>query len=251
MLVLSHVSTGYDKKKIVKEISLTAKKGQVVGIIGPNGCGKTTLLRAISGILPYEGSIQMDGEEISSFKRKTLARKVALLTQVSEIYFPYTVYETVALGRYAHQSSLALTLSDKDKAIIEESIAKVGLMSEKDRMINELSGGQLQRVFLARTLTQCPDIILLDEPTNHLDLKHQIDLLTHLKEWVKGDNRQVIAVLHDLNLVQQFTDEVVLMRDGKLLRRGSTAEILGSEDLKTAYEMDVKQFMLDTLSKWQ
>ena len=251
MLVLSHVSTGYDKKKIVKEISLTAKKGQVVGIIGPNGCGKTTLLRAISGILPYEGSIQIDGKEVSHFKRKTLARKVALLTQVSEVYFPYTVYETVALGRYAHQSSLALTLSDEDKKIIEESIEKVGLMGEKDRMINELSGGQLQRVFLARTLTQCPDIILLDEPTNHLDLKHQIELLTYLKEWVKGENRQVIAVLHDLNLVQQFADEVVLMRDGRLLRNGSTAEILGSEDLKTAYEMDVKQFMLDTLSKWQ
>lgn len=147
MLVLSHVSTGYDKEKIVKEISLTAKSGQVVGIIGPNGCGKTTLLRAISGILPYEGSIQIDGKEVKQFKRKTLATKVALLTQVSEIYFPYTVYETVALGRYAHQSSLALALSAEDKAIIEESIAKVGLMGEKNHMINELSGGQLQRVF--------------------------------------------------------------------------------------------------------
>lgn len=251
MLVLSNVSTGYDQKKIVKEISLTAKSGQVVGIIGPNGCGKTTLLRAISGILPYEGSIQMNGEEVSRFKRKRLSTKVALLTQVSEVYFPYTVYETVALGRYAHQSSLALGLSKKDKTIIEESIAKVGLMDEKDRMINELSGGQLQRVFLARTLTQCPEIILLDEPTNHLDLKHQIELLTYLKEWVKEGHRQVIAVLHDLNLVQQFTDEVVLIKEGRLLVKGSTAEILSSEDLKAAYEMDVKQFMLDTLSKWQ
>ena len=251
MLVLSHVSTGYDKEKIVKEISLTAKSGQVVGIIGPNGCGKTTLLRAISGILSYEGSIQIDGEEVKRFKRKTLATKVALLTQVSEIYFPYTVYETVALGRYAHQSSLALALSAEDKVIIEESIAKVGLMGEKNHMINELSGGQLQRVFLARTLAQCPDIILLDEPTNHLDLKHQIELLTYLKEWVKEEHRQVIAVLHDLNLVQQFADEVVLMQQGKLLRHGRTKEILHSEELKTAYEMDVKQFMLDTLSRWQ
>ena len=251
MLVLNNVSTGYDQKKIVKEISLTANSGQILGIIGPNGCGKTTLLRAISGILPYEGSIELSGEEIRHFKRKKLAKKVALLTQVSEVYFPYTVYETVALGRYAHQSSFALGLSEKDKAIIEESLIKVGLINEKDRMINELSGGQLQRVFLARTLTQCPEIILLDEPTNHLDLRHQIELLTYLKEWVKEGHRQVIAVLHDLNLVQQFADEVILISQGRMLRKGSTSEVLGSEELQAAYEMDVKQFMLDTLSRWQ
>ena len=251
MLEVKELYCGYDDIDIIKNVSFKVKNGENLCIVGPNGCGKSTLLKSIANIIDYKGSIKIDDKEINTLSRKKLATKVALMSQISQVYFSYTVYEAVSIGRYAHSNSIFNTLTKKDKDIILDSIKKVGLLDIKDKSINELSGGQLQRVFLARTFAQDPDIILLDEPTNHLDLKYQIELLKYLSTWTKENNKIVIAVLHDLNLVHYFSDNVCLVDKGQIVDYGKSVDVFNSDNLKNVYKIDVSKFMLEVFEKWK
>ncbi len=251
MLEINEVRCGYDNKEIVKGVSFNVKRGNSLCIVGPNGCGKSTLLKSIANLLDYKGNIKIDSKEVNKLNRKDLAKNVALMSQASNIYFPYTVYETVALGRYAHLKGVFSKINKKDNEIIIKSIASVGLSDIKDKLISELSGGQLQRVYLARAFAQDPDVILLDEPTNHLDLKCQIEILDYLNKWTKENNKIVVAVLHDLNLVQTFGEKVVMMNEGKVIISGTPKEVLNGEKLKEVYGVDVKEFMVEALKKWK
>ena len=244
MIEVKNIYCGYDNKKIIKDLSFNVNNGENLCIVGPNGCGKSTLLKSIANIIEYEGSVKIDNKEVSSFSRIDLAKKVALMSQTSQIYFPYTVYDTVSLGRYAYSKGAFSKLSLTDKRIIVDSMKKVGIYELKDKLITELSGGQLQRVFLAKIFAQDPDIILLDEPTNHLDFKNQIDLLENLNEWVKTNNKIVIGVLHDLNLVQYFADKVLMIQSGKVVSYGRPNEVLKGKLLNDTYGMDIKDFIL-------
>lgn len=251
MLEVKNVCCGYNGINIVKQVSFNINRGENLCIVGPNGCGKSTLLKAISNLISFNGEIKLDGKNINALKRKELATKIALMTQSSNIQFPYTIFETVALGRYAHLNSIFSRLSKKDEEVINESLKMVGLLDIKDKLISELSGGQLQRVFLARAFVQDPEVILLDEPTNHLDLRCQIEILDYLKSWAKEKNKIVIAVLHDLNLVQNYGDRVLMLNDGVIKRNGNTKEVLNSDDLEEVYGIDIKTFMVRTLEKWK
>lgn len=250
MIEINNLYSGYENIDIIKNISININKGENLCIIGPNGCGKSTLLKTIANIIDYRGHIKIDNLEVSSLNRKNLAKKIGLMSQISQIYFPYSVYDAVSIGRYAYNNNL-FGLSKKDKEIILECIDKVGLIDYKDKMINELSGGQLQRVFLAKVFAQDPDIILLDEPTNHLDLKHQIELLENLNKWTKENNKIVIAVLHDLNLVQYIADNVLLLNDGVMIKYGKVNEVLKDDVLKRVYGLDIREFMVNILKKWE
>lgn len=251
MLEVKNVCCGYNGINIVKQVSFNINRGENLCIVGPNGCGKSTLLKAISNLISFNGEIKLDGKNINALKRKELATKIALMTQSSNIQFPYTIFETVALGRYAHLNSIFSRLSKKDEEVINESLKMVGLLDIKDKLISELSGGQLQRVFLSRAFAQDPEVILLDEPTNHLDLRCQIEILDYLKSWAKEKNKIVIAVLHDLNLVQNYGDRVLMLNDGVIKRNGNTKEVLNSDDLEEVYGIDIKTFMVRTLEKWK
>ncbi|MDI9218647.1 MULTISPECIES: ABC transporter ATP-binding protein [Clostridium] len=251
MLEVKNVYCGYNGIDIVKQVSFNINRGENLCIVGPNGCGKSTLLKAISNLISFNGEIKLDGKNINTLKRKELATKIALMTQSSNIQFPYTIYETVALGRYAHLNSIFSRLTKKDEVIINESLKMVGILDIKDKLISELSGGQLQRVFLARAFAQDPEVILLDEPTNHLDLRYQIEILDYLKNWAKEKNKIVIAVLHDLNLVQNYGDRVLMLNDGVIKGNGNTKEVLNSNDLEEVYGIDIKTFMVRTLEKWK
>lgn len=251
MLKIKNLYCGYDGKDIIKDINIEIKRGQNISIVGPNGCGKSTLLKAISNLIDYKGNIVLEGKEVKRIKRKELAKKVALMSQSAEIYFPYTVYETVALGRYAHIDGIFGRLSQKDDEIILNCLKNVGILDLKDRLINELSGGQLQRVYLARVFAQEPDIILLDEPTNHLDLKCQIDILEHVNRWTKENNKTVIGVLHDLNLVQMFSDDVIMISEGQIVSKGKTKDVLDEDKLNEVYGVNIKKFMISALEKWR
>lgn len=250
MLEVKNLYTGYDKKEIVKNINFNIKRGENLCIVGPNGCGKSTLLKSIANILEYRGNIKIDEKEVSELSRLELAKKIGLMSQMTQIYFPYTVYDTVSLGRYAYLKGAFSRLSKEDTEIIVDSMKKVGVYELKDKMITELSGGQLQRVFLAKLFAQNPDVILLDEPTNHLDFKYQIELLENLNKWVKDNNKIVIGVLHDLNLVQYFADKVLILQDGKEVEYGLPEEVLNSCKLNEVYGIDIKDFMMNILKKW-
>jgi iron complex transport system ATP-binding protein len=175
------------------------------------------------------------------------------------MYFPYTVEDTVGMGRYARGKGWFGGLTEEDKSAIEDVLDTLELDDLREKSINELSGGQLQRVFLARTLVQDPAVILLDEPTNHLDLKHQTELLDYLAEWVQGPEhngpahggRTIIAVLHDLNLARRYSKTAALMADGRIAAQGQTAEVFSGGQLKEVYGMDIKQFMKESLEKWK
>ncbi|MEG0855780.1 MAG: ABC transporter ATP-binding protein [Terrisporobacter sp.] len=250
MLEVKNLYSGYDGKDIIKDVSFTVKNGENLCIVGPNGCGKSTLLKSIGNILEYKGHIKIDDKEVNKFSRLELAKKVGLMSQISEIHFPYTVYDTVALGRYAYSTGTFSRLSSEDKKIIVDSMNKVGIDDLKDKLITELSGGQIQRVFLARVFAQNPDIILLDEPTNHLDFKNQIDLLENLNDWVKSNNKIVIGVLHDLNLVQYFADKVLMLDNGEEAAYGNPQEVLSGSTVNDIYGIDIKDFMMSILKKW-
>ena len=251
MLKINKLASGYNVLDIIKDISIEAMRGEVLAVIGPNGCGKTTLLKTLARLLKYSGEIFLDNIEISSISRKDLARKTALLVQTSGIYFPYNVYDTVAMGRFPHSTSFLKNHTAEEREILRQILSRLGLWDERDKLIDTLSGGQLQRVFLARTLAQNPELILLDEPTNHLDLKHQIELLEYLSGWAKENSRLVIAVLHDLNLARNFADKAALMYNGTLVSCGSCEAILSGNMLKESFDIDIKSFMLESLEKWK
>jgi iron complex transport system ATP-binding protein len=252
MLSLQNVNSGYKGTDVIFNISLKVKEGENLCIIGPNGCGKTTLLKAISGLIPHKGSIKIDGIDINEMKRADMARKIGVLSQISTIYFSYSIYETVLLGRYLHMKGRTFKEpSSKDKEYTDKCLKAVGLYSIKDKQINELSGGQLQRVYLARTLAQEPDIILLDEPTNHLDLKHQADLIDFLRDWSKYEGHSVIGVMHDLNLAIKLSDKVLVLDKGRMAAYGNAHEVISSNLLNKVYDMNITEFMVDSLKLWE
>ncbi|MCL2140429.1 MAG: ABC transporter ATP-binding protein [Dehalococcoidia bacterium] len=252
MLSVNGLYAGYGNGDVIKDITFSLMEGESLSIIGPNGCGKTTLLRAIANILAHQGTIEIDGKSIAMMKHKDIALRIAMLGQISAVYFTYTVWDTVMMGRYLHTKDRIFGLPSKtDTECVMHCLETVGLMDEKERGIIELSGGQLQRVFLARTLAQEPQIILLDEPTNHLDLKYQIELVEYLRRWVAGGKRAVIGVLHDINLALRLGDNLMVMKDGCVQVYGKTTDIINAELLKNTYDVDVVQYMRESLRIWE
>ena len=251
MLKVQDLSCGYGDEPVVKSVSFTAQPNEKICILGPNGCGKTTLLRGIAGLLPTDGYIDVSGLDMRQLNSRQAAAKLAYMSQISSVYFSYTVHETVMLGRYAHiKRGLFSSVSQSDKQIVLDAMEKTGTLDLKDRLITELSGGQLQRVFLARTFAQNPQIILLDEPTNHLDLKYQIELVKNLQEWVRQDSRCVIAVFHDINLAFSFADRIILMKDGHIMADERT-EKFDISALNSVYGIDVSDYMRNILKRWE
>jgi len=242
MLCVQQVSGGYTGESIIREISFEVEKGELFGILGPNGSGKTTLLKMISGILPIqEGSISIHHQLLSRFTPKQLAKIVAVLPQHSSQAFSYTVKETVALGRYAHQSGWFQGWSQEDERIVQEVMLQTGVSEFAHRDIQQLSGGERQRVYLAQALAQEPEILLLDEPTNHLDLSYQKELLDLLKKWTKERNLTVISIFHDLNLAGLYCDQLLLLNEGVINKLGTPNEVLKEERIKEVYQTEIKK----------
>ncbi len=251
MIELKSVRAGYGGQDVIFDISCRFETGVNCCLLGPNGCGKTTLLRAMSGLIPHSGEIRIDGERIESMPRRRIAAKIAVMSQINTIYFPYTVYDTVMLGRYLHMKRGPFGgAGERDRETVARCLATTGLTDFADRLVSELSGGQLQRVFLAHTLAQEPDTILLDEPTNHLDVRHQIELIDYLKAWTADGRHSVIGVFHDVNLALRLTDRVLFMKDGRLLCGGRFAEIASRAFLSGLYGMDIAGYMIESLSSW-
>jgi iron complex transport system ATP-binding protein len=222
-----------------------------VAIVGPNGCGKTTLLKAMANILPVKGTILFQDKSFSRMKHREIATKITMLSQQPAIYFSYSVFDTVMMGRYLHIKDRLLGMpTEKDKEVVEQSLKVVNMLGDKDKEITKLSGGQLQRVFLARALAQEPKIILLDEPTNHLDLKCQVEIIEYLKVWAKDGDRMVVGVLHDINLALELSEHLLVMKDGEIHANGSARKIVAKGLLNEVYDMDVAEYMRKSFELW-
>ena len=252
MLTLANVSAGYGGGDVIFDISLRIQAGENLSIIGQNGCGKTTLLKVIANILPFRGEFLLGGQPVRKLRHRDIAKKIAMLSQISGTYFSYTVFDTVMMGRYLHVKNQMLGLpSAEDHECVTRCLETVNMLDVCDREISTLSGGQLQRVFLARTLAQEPSIILLDEPTNHLDLKYQIELVEYLRKWAADGGRAVIGVMHDINLAMRLSEKLLVMKNGRIQAYGKTDEIVSGELLESAYDIDVARYMRESLRVWE
>ena len=248
---LLNVSAGYGGRNILEGISCRFEPGSCTSILGPNGCGKTTLLRAMAGLIPHQGQVLLNGTDVLKIKRPDLAGRIALMSQLNDLYFSYSVYDTVMLGRYRKMRGRLFSIpSTTDREIVEKALRATGLYDIRDRLIDTLSGGQRQRVFLARTFVQEPEIILLDEPTNHLDVRYQVELIDTLRSWSQQGERTVIGVLHDINLALRLSSNVLFMKDGQIKRQGDFHYVADRAFLSDIYDMDITGFMQESLNNW-
>lgn len=252
VLELDGVSAGYGGGRILKEISFTLEEGKPLAILGPNGCGKTTLLRVMGGLLPYEGGLRLFGRTVKEMKRQELAAKIAVMSQSSGAALPYTVYDTVMMGRFVHMpKGFFARPSAQDHKKAAESMEAAGVADLGKAYVTELSGGQLQRVFLARALAQEPSVILLDEPTSHLDFKYQVELIDYLRQWGKESGHTVVGVLHDLQLALRLADTMLFMKQGRAAACGAADKVLSRRILQEVYGMDVAAYMKESQKKME
>ncbi|GBD89588.1 putative siderophore transport system ATP-binding protein YusV [bacterium BMS3Abin04] len=219
------------------EINLNIDKQEMISILGPNGSGKSTLLKIISGVLvPQFGEVLFMGNSITKYKRKEIAKHIGFVPAFSTSIYPFSVYEIVMMGRTPYLNFTGFEKKE-DHEIVAEALNTVGIYELRNKGINEISGGEAQRAFIARALAQKPSVILLDEPTAHLDLKHQISVFKLLKELNENQDITIVIISHDLNLAGSFCNRAILMRNGKVVRDGKTIDMLTQENIQDVFEV--------------
>jgi len=240
MLTITSLQVEYGTKLALIDISLEVLPGEILALIGPNGAGKTTLIRAVSGTLPIKsGQVQVDGQDLSRLTTTQRARVLAVVPQARQLGGAYTVEQVVMMGRTAYMSWLGRE-SESDKVAVRLALQQTQLDTFAQRSIAQLSGGEQQRVLLARALAQSTHVLLLDEPTNHLDLQHQARLLSLVRKLVKEKQLAVMMAMHDLNLVSFFADKVALLVNGEMKRYGTPMEVILAEHISAAYQTQVE-----------
>jgi iron complex transport system ATP-binding protein len=227
-------------------VSFEAHHRELVAILGPNASGKSTLLKLLAGLMkPLAGRIEVDGEEVSAMELRTRAQRIALVAQESELLFPLRVWEYVLQGRYPYGRRLRFE-SAEDCLMAGNALAQVGADALRDRWMDQLSGGEKQRVILARAMAQQPSLLLLDEPTQHLDIGGKVELLRRLRKLADENRYTVIVVTHELNLAAEFSDRIALLHKGKCLGIGSPDEVYQPEILEEVFEAPLEVEMRST-----
>ncbi|TCP11136.1 iron complex transport system ATP-binding protein [Crenobacter luteus] len=231
------LSVSYPNKTVLAGLDLDIAAGKITALCGPNGCGKSTLLRALAGLQPLAaGEVAVAGRPLASFRRRELARTLTMLAQFNQIPEGLSVAELVGYGRYAYGSLLGGPGPD-DRAAVADALAATGLSGYADRQVAALSGGERQRAWIAMALAQQCGILLLDEPTTYLDIHHQIDVLFELRRLSRERGLTIVWVLHELNQAAAFSDEIVLMRAGRILHQGSPDAMITPSCLDDAFGM--------------
>lgn len=231
-----NINITLEKNNILKGINIEVDNKEVVGIIGPNGSGKSTFLKCIYRVLkPSDGAILLDKVDIKNMTVKESSKRLAVLSQHNNYNFDFTVKDIVLMGRSPHKKFMERD-NKEDYDIVNDALKKVEMLEFKDRSFQSLSGGEQQRVILARALAQQPQCLILDEPTNHLDIKYQLQLM----RIVKNLNIEVIAAIHDLNIAAMYCDKIYVLKDGEIIKYGNPKEVLTQKLIKEVYEVDAE-----------
>lgn len=225
----------YNSHEVLSDIELEVSVGEIVGILGPNGSGKTTLLKCINRVLdPQRGSVLIEGKDHKRMTRKQIALEIGVVPQNGGITFPFTVLDIVMMGRSPALSRFERE-SEEDMEIVERAMRMTNVTHLAEREIDEVSGGEKQRVIIARALAQRPRILLLDEPTLHLDVNHQLELLDLIAELARSENLSVIMVSHDLDLAARYCDKLILMKEGRIMAAGTVEKVLTPDNLDRVF----------------
>lgn len=238
-VLIENLNFKYDIDEVLKGIDLEIPKGSFVSILGPNGSGKTTLLKNICNILkPNSGEIFINNKKVSSIKYKELAKIIAVVHQSTEIQFDFSVFDVVLMGRFPYIGRFK-SESKKDIEIAKEAMISTGIWELRDKSINEISGGEKQRVMIARALTQQPEILILDEPISNLDIKYQVGILDLCMNLNKKNKLTIITTLHDINLAGRYSDYLVLLDKGKIKIMDTPEKVLTPDNITTVYDIKV------------
>ncbi len=249
MLCVEHLSVRYGERTALADCSFAAAEGEWWMIAGPNGAGKSSLLRAVSQAIPHEGRCVLQGEVLERMKPRERAARMAVLDQHHEVSFAYTVEEVARLGRYAHRRPLAGETA-ADRAAVAEALELTGLTDMKKARLNELSGGETQRAFLAQVFAQQPALLLLDEPANHLDIPYQRQIFDLIADWVRREGHTAVAIVHDVALARRYGTHALLLREGRAAAAGPIAEVLTPDHLQAVYGMDIAGWMRGLYAGW-
>lgn len=224
------------ERVIFQNLTMTIPAGQFVGLLGPNGTGKSTLLKMMAGLLKTSGDVVLDGVPISKLKAKTLARKISYMPQTTQLDTNFTVEQVVGMGRYPHKSRFA-SWTNGDTKKVDEALALTGITHLKDRFVPSLSGGERQLVYLAKVIAQDTDYILLDEPTSDLDVYHQVTVTNIIHELVRR-GKTVIAAIHDINYSARICDRCLLLKDGQIIDFDETDIVLNEDNMVKTFRID-------------
>ncbi|MGD6794257.1 ABC transporter ATP-binding protein [Metabacillus indicus] len=238
MVEVSKVSKKYGHKLVVEDVSVQVQKGKITSFIGPNGAGKSTLLSMVSRLIKRDtGEVFIDGTEISAWKSNDLAKRISILKQANHLSVRLTIKDLVRFGRFPYSQG---KLSKEDERYVEEAIHYMELEDMQDKYLDQLSGGQQQRAFIAMVIAQNTDYVLLDEPLNNLDMKHSVQIMKVLRRLVDELGKTVVIVIHDINFASCYSDFIVALKDGKIIKEGPVQDIITPAVLKDIYEMDIE-----------
>ena len=250
MLKVENLSVAYGDLTILNGVSFDLAPGEWLMIVGPNGAGKSTLINAITGGVPAKGSVFFEGRNARTMKAHKLARGIGVLAQNHFVGYAFSVEEVVRLGRYAYAPTIFSRHSGEEQAV-RAALEQTGLYELRHQSVLTLSGGELQRTFLAQTFCQDPRLLLLDEPTNHLDLVYQKQVFELIQKWLKQEDRAVISVVHDLSLARAYGTRALLLDHGRVMADGPMEKVFSDEVLNRVYGMDVRDWMIRMLAQWK
>jgi len=237
MIQVRELSKSYGKKVVVENVSVNIHPGKITSFIGPNGAGKSTLLSMVSRLLDADtGEVLVDEKNVKKMKSNDFSKRVSILKQSNHMNVRLTIRELVSFGRYPHSRG---QLNAEDLRIIDQAMEYVGLMDMQNDYLEELSGGQRQRAFIAMVIAQDTDYVLLDEPLNNLDMKHSVQIMKILRSLVDDLGKTVVIVLHDINFASVYSDRIVALKEGRVIKDGPTDDIINSDSLKEIYDMDI------------
>ncbi len=231
-----NLNKSYGEKQVVTDVTFQLPRGKVISLIGPNGAGKSTVLNIVTRLIAQDdGEVHFDGKDLKKWKSRELSKKLAILTQKNNIQMKLTVRELVAFGRFPYSGS---NLTAEDYAMVDKAIAYMELQEFENRFIDELSGGQLQRAYIAMVVAQDTDFVFLDEPTNNLDIYHASNLMKLVRKLSEDMGKTVILVLHEINFASAYSDYIGAFKDGELYKFGTVHEVMTKETLKALYQVD-------------